>query len=64
LAILTWIGFSSIQHERSVNNDNTARLANMGLQIEPTERRSTLAGCRVIIEQRLNGLLVIENETG
>lgn len=49
----------SIQHERSVNNDNTVRFANMILQIEPTAWRSTLAGCRVIVQERLDGTLVI-----
>jgi len=49
----------SIQHERVVNKDNTVRLANMVLQIEPTRWRSTLAGCRVIVQERLDGTLVI-----
>jgi transposase len=49
----------SIQHERSVNNDNTVRLANMVLQIQSTMWRSTLAGCRVIVQERLDGTLVI-----
>jgi hypothetical protein len=44
----------SIQHERTVNNDNTVRLANMILQIQPTLWRSTLAGCRVIVLQQLD----------
>ena len=45
----------SIQHERTVNNDNTVRLANMLLQIRPTLWRSTLAGCRVLVLQQLDG---------
>jgi transposase len=45
----------SIQHERTVNNDNTVRLANMILQIQPTLWRSTLAGCRVLVLQLLDG---------
>lgn len=49
----------SIQHERTVNNDNTVRLANMVLQIEPTMWRSTLAGCRVLLQERLDRTLVI-----
>ena len=44
----------SIQHERSVNNDNTVRLANMLLQIPPTPWKSTLAGCRVLVLQQLD----------
>lgn len=49
----------SIQHERTVNKDNTVHLANMVLQIEPTTWRSTLAGCRVLIQQRLDRTIVI-----
>ena len=49
----------SVQHERTVSNDNTVRLANMLLQIEPTAWRSTLAGCHVLIQQRLDGTIVI-----
>jgi transposase len=49
----------SIQHERIVNQDNTVRLANMVLQIEPTMWRSTLAGCRVTIQERMDKTLVI-----
>ena len=49
----------SIQHERTVHNDNTVRLANMTLQIEPTIWRSTLAGCHVMIQERLDGTIVI-----
>ena len=49
----------SIQHERTVNNDNTVHLANMVLQIEPTTWRSTLAGCRVMIQERLDRTIVI-----
>jgi transposase len=49
----------SIQHERTVNNDNTVRLANMVLQIEPTMWRSTLAGSHVTIEQQLDGTIRI-----
>jgi transposase len=49
----------SIQHERTVNNDNTVRLANMVLQIEPTMWRSTLAGSHVIIQERLDSTIRI-----
>jgi transposase len=49
----------SIQHERTVNNDNTVRLANLVLQIEPTLWRSTLAGCHIIIEERLDATILI-----
>ena len=49
----------SIQHERTVNGDNTVRLANMILQIPPTLWRSTLAGCRVLVLEQLDGTLTI-----
>jgi len=49
----------SIQHERTVDNDNTVRLANMILQIESTTWRSTLAGCRVLLQQRLDATIVV-----
>ena len=49
----------SIHHERTVNNDNTVRLANMVLQIQQTIWRSTLAGCHVTIQERLDGTIVI-----
>jgi transposase len=49
----------SIHHERTVNNDNTVRVANMILQIEATTWRSTLAGCRVIVQERLDGTFVL-----
>ena len=52
-------GVFSIHHERTVSNDNTVRLANMLLQIQPTLWRSTLAGCRVVIQERLDGTIVI-----
>src|SRR5262245_30621960 len=47
----------AIQHERTVNRDNTVRWANLWLQIPPTCWRSTLAGCRIIIYEHLNGQL-------
>jgi transposase len=49
----------SIQHERTVNNDNTVRIGNVVLQIEPTAWRSTLARCHVMIQERLDGTLVV-----
>jgi hypothetical protein len=49
----------SIQHERTVNADNTVQLANMILQIPPTPWRSTLAGCRVLIREQLDRTLTI-----
>ena len=49
----------SIHHERTVNNDNTVRLAHMTLQIQPTIWRSTLAGYRVVVQERLDDTIVI-----
>jgi transposase len=49
----------SIQHERSVNADNTVRLGNTILQIQPTSWRATLAGCRVLVVEQLDGTLAI-----
>src|SRR5215471_18752021 len=44
---LEWV--FSIQHERTVNQDNTIALDNRILQIEKTRWRNTLAGCRVTV---------------
>jgi hypothetical protein len=49
----------SIHHERSVNHDNTVRLANMVLQIQPTAWRSTLARCHVLVLEQLDGTFSI-----
>jgi transposase len=48
-----------LQHERVVGKDNTVRLANRCLQIEPTKWWSTLAGCRVRVLEHLDGKLTI-----
>jgi transposase len=50
----------SVHHERAVNADNTVRLANILLQIQPTPWRSTMAGCRVLVLERLDGTLTIQ----
>jgi hypothetical protein len=49
----------SIQHERVVNRDNTVQLDRRVLQIERTRWRGTLAGCRVIVCEHLDGRLAI-----
>jgi len=49
----------SIQHERTVNKDNTVRWANLFLQIEPTRLRSTMADLDVIVYEHLDGTLTI-----
>lgn len=45
----------SLQHERVVNQDNTVRIANRTLQIERTTWRGTLAKCRVLVCEHLDG---------
>lgn len=47
----------SIQQERTVNRDNTVSWAQGRLQIEKTDWRRTLAGCRVIVYEHLEGFL-------
>ncbi len=49
----------SLQQERVVNRDNTVSLGNRVLQIEKTRWRATLAGCRVIVSEHLNGELTV-----
>jgi hypothetical protein len=45
----------SLQHERTVNQDNTVQLGSRMLQIEKTRWRATLAGYRVTIYEHLDG---------
>ena len=54
---LDWI--FSVQHERTVNNDNTVALANRILQLEQTRWRNTLAGQIVTVHEHLDGRLSI-----
>lgn len=49
----------SLQHERVVNRDNTISYANRVLQIERTRWRGTLAGCRVLVCEHLDGSLSV-----
>lgn len=49
----------SLQHERVINRDNTINFANRVLQIERTRWRGTLAGCRVMVCEHLNGSLSV-----
>jgi hypothetical protein len=49
----------SLQHDRTVNKDNTVRWANLFLQIEPTRLRSTMADLAVIVYEHLDGTLTI-----
>jgi len=54
---LDWV--FSIQHERTVNQDNTIALDNRILQIEKTRWRNTLSGCKVTVYELLNGKMVV-----
>ena len=45
----------SLQHERTVNQDNTVHIGPCVLQIEKSRWKATLAGCRVTIYQHLDG---------
>jgi transposase len=47
----------SVQQERVVNRDNTVEFAGRVLQIEKTPWRDTLAGCRVLVYEHLDGTL-------
>jgi transposase len=54
---LDWI--FSVQHERTVNNDNTVALANRVFQLDQPRWRNTLAGQTVIVHEHLNGRMSI-----
>lgn len=54
---LDWI--FSVQHERTVSNDNTVALDNRTFQINKTRWRHTLAGQSVVVHQHLDGRLSI-----
>lgn len=45
----------SVQQERTVARDNTVQLGPCWLQIEPQGWRASLAGCRVIVHDHLDG---------
>jgi transposase len=45
----------AIQHERVVGRDNTVSVERRCLQIDKTPWRATLAGCRVIVYEHLDG---------
>ena len=49
----------SLHYERVVNRDNTIQFANRVLQIERTQWRGTLAGCRVLVCEHLDGRLSV-----
>ena len=54
---LDWI--FSIQHERTVNRDNTVAVENRHYQIEKTPWRDTLAGATVTVHEHLDGRVSI-----
>lgn len=49
----------TIQHERTVSRDNTVVLGHQVFQIEKTRWRATLAGCRVVVREHLDGAVTI-----
>ena len=54
---LDWI--FSVQHERTVNQDNTISVENRVFQLEKTRWRNTLAGQTVMVHEHLDGCLSI-----
>ena len=54
---LDWV--FAIQHERTVNQDNTIALENRILQIEKSRWRNTLAGCTVTVYEFLDGRIAV-----
>ena len=48
-----------VQHERVVARDNTVSFARLSLQVERQRWRGTLAGCRVIVYEHLDGTLTV-----
>lgn len=49
----------SVQQERTVNQDNTVSIAHRTLQIEKTQWRGTLAKCRVLVCEHLDGCYTV-----
>lgn len=49
----------SLQQERTVNRDNTVNYENRILQIEKSRWANTLAGCTVMVHERMDGSIVI-----
>jgi hypothetical protein len=54
---LDWI--FSMQHERTVNNDNTLTLENRVFQLDKTRWRNTLAGQTVVVHEHLDSRMSI-----
>jgi transposase len=49
----------AIQHERSVNKDNTIQFANHVWQMPKTPLRVTLSGCQVLVYEHLDGTFTV-----
>jgi len=49
----------SLQQERVVNRDNTISFANRALQLDRVRWRGTLAGCRVLLCEHLDGRISV-----
>jgi transposase/broad specificity phosphatase PhoE len=49
----------AVHHERVVNHDNTITYGQAVLQLEPVRWRATLAGCRVMVYEHLDGSLSV-----
>jgi hypothetical protein len=54
---LDWI--FSVQHERTVNNDNTVEFERRFLQLNKTRWKNTLAGQTVVVHEHLDGRLSV-----
>ncbi|MFL6305066.1 MAG: ISNCY family transposase [Candidatus Sulfotelmatobacter sp.] len=54
---LDWV--FSLQHERTVNQDNTISLENRVFQLDKTRWRNTLAGQTVVVHEHLDGRVSI-----
>ena len=54
---LDWV--FSVQHERTVHNDNTIAVANRTFQLDQTRWRNTLAGQTVVVHEHLDGRMSI-----
>lgn len=55
-------GVCSLQYVRTVANDNTVRLEERVVQIPPGTHRRSYARCRVQLQERLDGELVVLHE--
>ena len=49
----------AIQHERTVNKDNTIQFANRVWQLPETPLRATLSGCQVLVYEHVDGTFTV-----